>query len=123
MTILKGTKTFFNLSSQKVKYQDPESCEPPKCDRSRKRFRDCRPSELDADQELGWDDGHEDPRLPAESVAFRIVEKLKRFPEADGSPQQDEGQPDPVEPVFWKKEKIKKSGKMWRLKIVCVCQS
>jgi hypothetical protein len=38
--------------------------------------------------------------LPAKSVAVRIINKLECFSEADSSPEEQEEEPDPMEPVL-----------------------
>lgn len=66
-----------------------------------KRFGDCVPAELEADQELRHDNGDHHPGLAAELLARRVVKKLECFAEAYSSPQKDEEKTNWIEDVFW----------------------
>ena len=80
--------------------EEGEAGEPPRGHVPGQRLRDGLPAELEADEELGADDGGEDPRLAAELITVGVVEQLERLPEADGAPQEHEEEPQPVDPVL-----------------------
>ena len=46
-----------------------------------KRFGDGFPAELEADEEFRDDDSEENPALPAQLIALRVVQQLEGFPE------------------------------------------
>ena len=80
--------------------EEGESGEPPRDDVAGQRLGDGLPAELEADEELGADDGGQDPRLAAELITVGVVEQLEGLPEADGAPQEHEEEPQPVDPVL-----------------------
>ena len=86
----------------RVDKQDTQPGQPPERDGPGQRLGDGRPSKLDADEKLRGHDGEHDPRLASQPVALRIVQQLERLPQPDRAPQQNEGEPDSVEPMFWK---------------------
>ena len=65
-----------------------------------KGFSDGLPAELETDEQLGGDNGDEDPALAAQLVALRVVQELEGLPQADGAPQQDEEEAQRVEVVL-----------------------
>ena len=80
--------------------EEGEAGEPPRGHVPGQRLRDGLPAELEADEELGADDGGEHPRLPPQLITVGVVEQLEGLAEADGAPQQHEEEPQPVDPVL-----------------------
>ena len=80
--------------------EEGEAGEPPGEDVAGQRLGDGLPAELEADEELGADDGGEHPRLPPQLITVGVVEQLEGLAEADGAPQQHEEEPQPVDPVL-----------------------
>ena len=60
-----------------VDQEEGRSQHPPQGDVPRQRFGDGCPPKLDADEQLGHNDGDHHPALPAQFVTFRVVQKFK----------------------------------------------